>query len=455
MIFGALALFPSRWWAVKTTKIKTMTTKKRILFANIPAEGHFNPLTGLAVNLKERGHDVRWYSGKKHHKKLEQLGIPYFPFKKARDIDASQLNEIFPERARINGELGKLKFDIKHVFTLRSTEFYEDIKEINESFNFDLLICDIAFTGLALVRKVMNKAVFSIGIFPVMETSKDLPPYGIAMTPNYSAFGKLKQNVLKLVADNVLFKGPNKDFQDILSRYNIETKKSIFDVGYEMSNLVLQNGAPGFEYPRTDLGKNIRFMGPLFPASSGKKTLQSKLSTENLKRYKKVILVTQGTVERDVNKLLVPSIEAFKDSNYFLVVTTGGSQTNELRDKYASQNIHIADFIPFDEIMPLCDVYISNGGFGGVMYGIMNKLPMVVAGVHEGKNEINARIGYLKYGINLKTETPTPQQLSEAVEQIINDNQYKRNVVRLANEFAQYDAGALCEQYIGEVLADR
>jgi UDP:flavonoid glycosyltransferase YjiC (YdhE family) len=34
---------------------------KKILFASIPYDGHFNPLTGLAVYLKSKGHDVRWF----------------------------------------------------------------------------------------------------------------------------------------------------------------------------------------------------------------------------------------------------------------------------------------------------------------------------------------------------------------------------------------------------------
>ncbi len=32
----------------------------KILFATMPFDGHFNPLTGIAVHLKESGHDVRW-----------------------------------------------------------------------------------------------------------------------------------------------------------------------------------------------------------------------------------------------------------------------------------------------------------------------------------------------------------------------------------------------------------
>ena len=33
--------------------------RTKILFASIPAEGHFSPLTGIAMELKNQGHDVR------------------------------------------------------------------------------------------------------------------------------------------------------------------------------------------------------------------------------------------------------------------------------------------------------------------------------------------------------------------------------------------------------------
>jgi UDP:flavonoid glycosyltransferase YjiC (YdhE family) len=72
--------------------------------------------------------------------------------------------------------------------------------------------------------------------------------------------------------------------------------------------------------------------------------------------------------------------------------------------------------------------------------------------VHEGKNEINARIGYFKLGINLKTEKPTPQQIRKAVHTVLHDKQYRENVKRLQKEFTQYDPAALCASYLKEVL---
>jgi UDP:flavonoid glycosyltransferase YjiC (YdhE family) len=45
----------------------------------------------------------------------------------------------------------------------------------------------------------------------------------------------------------------------------------------------------------------------------------------------------------------------------------------------------IEDFIDFDFIMPRIDIYVTNGGYGGTLLAIEHALPMVVAGVNEGK----------------------------------------------------------------------
>ncbi|MEJ7586133.1 MAG: nucleotide disphospho-sugar-binding domain-containing protein [Ferruginibacter sp.] len=164
------------------------------------------------------------------------------------------------------------------------------------------------------------------------------------------------------------------------------------------------------------------------------------------------MLVTQGTVERDPEKIIVPTLEAFKDSESLVVVTTGGAQTQELKKRFPQPNIIIEDFIHFGDVMPYADVYITNGGYGDVMLGIENRLQFVAAGVHERKNEINARIGYCKLGINLKTETPKAEEIKRAVTEVLANSVYKKNVENLSKEFKSFDSNELCTKYIREVL---
>lgn len=424
---------------------------KKILFASMPAEGHVNPLTGLAKYLQAKGCDVRWYTGFSYAPKMAKLGIPLFPFRKALEVTGENLEELFPERKKINGQVKKLVHDMIHVFIGQAPKFIDDLKDIREEFPFDVVIAECTFTAIPLIKKVFGVPVVGIGIVPVTETSRDLPPPGLGMTPSATLAGRLKQKFLRFFTNEVLFKKANVASHKILDSYGVEhARTNMFDIAVKASDVFLQSGTPGFEYRRSDMGKNIRFIGSLLPYSSGKKAIP--WQDARLKQYQSIVLVTQGTVEKDVEKLLVPALEAFKDSGTLVICTTGGSQTEELRKRFPQRNLIIEDFIPFDNVMPYANVYITNGGYGGVMLGIENEIPMVVAGVHEGKNEICARVGYFRLGINLVTEKPTPTQLTNAVNKILMDPTYRANVEKLGKEFSRYNPGELCARYVSAVL---
>jgi MGT family glycosyltransferase len=424
---------------------------KKILFANFPGDGHFNPLTGIAVYLKELGYDVRWYSSALFEEKINRLGIPYYPFKKALEIKAVTIDELFPLRKQIKGKIGKMNHDLQEVFIKRGPEYYEDILGIYESFPFDLLISDCMFTGNAYVKEKMKIPVLAMGIIPLAESSKDLAPTGLGLHPATSFAGRIRQALLRWTCDRVLFKKSIRMMHGIFAEYNIPHHNvNFFDMLVKQSTLYLQSGTPGFEYYRSDLSEQIRFIGPLMAHS--KQRISEPWFNDKVNKYERIVLVTQGTVENDVNKLLIPTLEAFRDSNFLVVATTSGNNTQVLRDRFNDDNYIIEDFIPFTDIMPYSDVYITNGGYGGVMLGIENHLPMVVAGIHEGKNEINARIGFFRLGVDLRTEWPTAVQIRSAVDKVLFNNGYRKNVQALSREFNSYNPNTLTAGFVQELL---
>lgn len=424
---------------------------KKILFANIPADGHFSPLTSLAIHLKNAGHDVRWYTGKSYASKIEKLGIPIYLFNQAQEITVHNIDKVFPERKKINNHVQKIIFDICTYFIDRATEFYEDIREINKGFDFDVLVCDSAFTGMAFVREKLRKHTVSVGILPLCESSKQLPPPIMGLTPATTFTGKVVHAFLRYLTDRVLFKKPHALIRRQFEKQGMSTNgKNLFDVQIDKSTLFLQSGTPGFEYPRDKMSRQIHFIGPLLPHPQ--EQYYQLPFEDKIHRYEKVLLVTQGTFEGDVNKLIIPAIEAFKNTSNLLIVTTAGWHTDMLKQRYkAFDNVVIEDYIPFSEIMPHTDVFISNGGFGGVMQSICNKVPMVVAGIHEGKNEICARVGYFKLGINLRTEKPSSKKIKQAVAAVLKGKEYHKSVERLANEFSKYNPLSLSEAFISEL----
>ena len=170
-------------------------------------------------------------------------------------------------------------------------------------------------------------------------------------------------------------------------------------------------------------------------------------------QYEKVILISQGTIDnKDQNKLIIPALEALKDKNYLLLVATGNINTDELRKKYSRSNIIIEDFIDFDFILDYTDLYITNGGYGGVMLSLSKGVPILTAGITEGKNDINARIRFYKVGIDLKTEKPAPDKIRIKTEEILANKTFKNNASRLQLLLNNYNPNQIIEDY---VLSDK
>lgn len=421
----------------------------KILFANVPADGHFNPLTGIAMHLKEQGHDVRWYTSQMFAGKLNKLGIHHYPFKKALEVNQFNVNEVFPERKKMKAGVKQLKFDIKNFFVLRAPEYFYDITEIKKEFDFDVFVCDAAFTAGQLVKNKLKVASIGVGVSPVMSTSKDLPPYGLGLTPGHSFFNRIKQKFLRFVAKNVLFKESTAEYNKVLHRHGLPPEQvTLFDIPVLRSDVFIQSGTPGFEYERSDLPEKLKYVGPLHSYKNSERKELTYPWKDKIGKFKKTVLISQGTFEPDQSKLIIPALEALQQEDCLLIVVTGHHHTDELRNKYNKENIIIEDFIDFDLVMPKTDVYITNGGYGGTLLAIEHALPMVAAGINEGKNEICARIGYFNLGIDLKTEKPGPVQIRKAYEKVITDPVYKRAVENLRNEFRSYDTKKLSADLI-------
>ena len=71
------------------------------------------------------------------------------------------------------------------------------------------------------------------------------------------------------------------------------------------------------------------------------------------------------------------------------------------------------------------------------MLSLHHGVPVLAAGIHEGKNEIVARIDYHHLGINLRTETPTSNQIERGAERIWSDPVYRKRLTDIKMEFTE------------------
>jgi UDP:flavonoid glycosyltransferase YjiC (YdhE family) len=108
----------------------------------------------------------------------------------------------------------------------------------------------------------------------------------------------------------------------------------------------------------------------------------------------------------------------------------------------------IEDFINYDDLFPHVDVFVTSGGFGSNLAAFLHGVPVVGAGKREGKNDINARVGYNKLGIDLRSEHPKPAAIRRAVQTVLHDPTYTNNVAALRAELHAYEPMTMIENAI-------
>jgi UDP:flavonoid glycosyltransferase YjiC (YdhE family) len=220
-----------------------------------------------------------------------------------------------------------------------------------------------------------------------------------------------------------------------------------FELTRRCATYYFQSGVPGFDYPRRNLPENVKFVGPLLP--NRKAAVLSIQLEDKLREYRSVIVVSQGTVDNaDAEKLFVPALEALKGASHLVIATTGGRNTEELRKRFPEPNVVIEDFVDFDLLFDHADLFICNGGYGSILLALSHGVPILSAGTREGKNDINARIDYCKFGVDLKTERPTPERIAKGTARVLGDQRFAQNVERIRAEFRTYHPLDLIDGYV-------
>jgi UDP:flavonoid glycosyltransferase YjiC (YdhE family) len=97
---------------------------------------------------------------------------------------------------------------------------------------------------------------------------------------------------------------------------------------------------------------------------------------------------------------------------------------------------------------------VTNGGYGGTQLALAHGIPLVVAGETEDKIEVAARVEWAGVGINLRKQRPSPEEVREAVKEVLVNPVYRENARCIQSDFAKYDAPTRAVELL-EALAKR
>ncbi|KAJ3497866.1 hypothetical protein NLG97_g1565 [Lecanicillium saksenae] len=433
------------------TSFNSVITKStlKILALASPAEGHTYPVLRIVQELVIRGYDVTFLAGKEFQDRTAAIGARFVPVPPYDDIEniIAELSAIEDQSVRVGAAMTKLFIEPTASRMALLYAALEDIKREDNAQKVVLLTESFylgdhpLYLGAPLPQGYATRPrAININACCYALRSVDTGPFGLEIVPDGKPESRQKYEQMH----DDLLKGPlaaaaafqKKTLIELGARnMDIIEPRHPYDVIATTADITLQMCPPSLEYERSDVHPKVRFVGALPPRAQLQGGDTPPFWDAVTSGWKSVVVVSQGTVAVDYSQLLIPTIQGLAEREDVLVVAILGRRGAKLpSDLQLPSNAHVIDYLSYDAILPHAAAFIVNAGYGGFMHGIINGVPMVLAGGSEDKPEVANRGEFAGVAINLRTGTPSKEDIRRAVHEILSNPKYRKRVKEIQTE---------------------
>ncbi|KAL4908090.1 hypothetical protein BDW74DRAFT_175871 [Aspergillus multicolor] len=418
--------------------------KAHIIIGANPLFGHFEKLKQIGADLVNRGYPVTILTGTSCRGEVESIGANFAALKGRANYNPRDFRQILLRNEPVLVGSDYPAWGLKTFIIDPIPDQHECLQALLASFKGEeiVYIDDTGFgamipTYLGAPNSIRPNKVIKVGTSPLPHASTDIPAWGLGLPLETVTSGKSSEE--GLFFSSII----QKPFEAAISATGAPCDNLVPFITSlsKWSDLYLTMSIPEFEYPRSDLPDNVRFIGTLPAVGSREKDRVLPEWWEEVvlgqeKHKKPIVVITQGSVHNNPQDLILPTIEALKDEDVIVITTLVGLPESMIS---TSKNLKIAEFIPFDILFNHTTVLVSNGGYGVVQLALSKGLPMVLAGTGADKAETNAHAAWMGAAINLETRQPRPDQIREAVRAVLSNPKRKMRCEEIKNEYAKYD----------------
>lgn len=419
---------------------------KNLLICAVPTPGHTVPMRVVARHLLEQGYRVRFLAGRHVADTLRADGCIIEPLCPEADFDyLNPAFEVPDDRSGVSASVAyndlppgdeQTVMALEHKFAPAVPALHRQIDEIIRREEIDLVLCDSWFTGiLPLLGLRRRPPVLIIGVTPFGLSSPDSMLHGPRIAP-LMVPPSLSGRLTRTEAEDVLLERVQSAFDAAcVNATGIGLKRFFMDEMILAADSWQHFAVPAFEHQREDLPAHVAFVGvPPCPPDR----LSAGVPPWAEDDARPLVVVTQGTLaNRDLQRVIGPTLEAAADLPVRVLATTGGREPVGLT---APENGWIVPFVPFDRWFAHTSVLVSNGGYGTVQYALARGVPLIIAGAGEDKAEVATRVAVAGCGIDLGTAFPTPDAIRNALLRVLERPGYRRVARSLARQNRYTDA---------------
>lgn len=365
-----------------------------VLFLGMPSHGHVNPTLGLVAELTRRGEQVNYFASEIFRSKIEAAGGIFFAY--GEDLD------IFKAGGKPGQGGGFLTIANK------APTVIADILTQTAGIRFDYLIHSAAFPFTAAMVQILNiPSISSLAVFAGLDR-------------------------FQAMADMALPEVVQKDYEKVVSvlkeKYPINMPVNPMQLMLYDSPLKLVYTSRYFAPPSAYLDNSCRFVGP--PVFERQEDLDFPFERMENKR---VLYISLGTVFGVFDTNLYDLFaEAFADWNGIVVIAAHGVDQTE---KQFPDHFIVRDYVPQNALLKYTDVALTHAGMNSMSDLISNEVPFVSLPLGADQPLLAARAAELGATISLNVKELTTEQLSMAVQTVLEDPGYLTAIRKINDSF--------------------
>ncbi len=423
----------------------------KVILASTPSTGHLNPLLAIGRILIAEGHEVVGLTGTALRGRIEGIGAQFHPLSAGADMDLRNVPALFPELKDISPGPEHLRVQIERIFVDPIPAQHDGLRQLLRQFPADVIVGEDMFFGvLPMLRgpRSNRPPIVLCGTSFLHCRRDDGLPHNVGLAPPTN---QAERDKCAAIARNY-----ERNFEQPMSlRVNSclqslgvgPLSMPLHNSGVELADAFMQLTVPSFELPCV-IPPSVHFVGapPIMPNQVPLPSWAHELDGSS----RKVVLVTQGTVATNFDDLIAPTLAALANEPDLLVIATAGGRPVEAIPGPIPDNARLASYLPFEWVLPTVDAFVTNGGYGSVNQALSFGIPLVTAGLTEDKADVNVRVGWSGVGINLATNSPTPQALREAIRSVLDTPDYRSRASLMENEFRGIDTRAEILRIVSE-----
>ncbi len=392
-----------------------------------PAEsGHLNTFIPLGKELLRRGHNVTVIASVDAQKKVIAGGLGFKPI--GEDIfPLGSLKERFAELGKLSG-LAALKYTIE-LFKQTATSVLRDAPEAIKEAGIEALLVDQTSSEGGTVAEFVGIPFVTICSAVVLNRDPDIPPFSTTWNYNPTWKGRLRNKLGYQILNRVV-----KPRYDVLMEYrqkwNLPLDSSVNSLYSPLAQISHQPAE--LEYPRKTLPKWFHFTGPYHYSASREPVAfpWEKLTGQPL------IYASMGTLQNRLVEVFEKIASACEGLDAQLVITLGGSATPESLPKLPGNPL-VVSYAPQLELLQKAALVITHGGMNTVLESLTNGVPMVAIPVTNDQPGTAARIAWTGAGEAVPLKKLSVESLQKAVKQVLAEDSYKKNALRLQEGIKQ------------------